>query len=518
MRIRLLRVDLSEGARDFRPVAAEPGVPMLDPAGTVAGSVLAWLGRFGAEPDWTDDSVDFHLPGERETTGQRVLCRPVTAERLQGELREELDELREQVERAKPRTPTERMLHRHLVEEFRTLSALLDRDEVGLYLFEYKDPESKWRLVWCWGYQRSDKEAGAPVICRNSDCSLLFVRRKGYRAACPRCKPHLAGKKAPPAAWRRYAPLALLVLLVAALAYWLLTRNAWGPPPAAGTQLRATPDPLVVWLGQTAGFQRVEAVAEGRAPRPVAAYGLAAPPDQDLVAIEADNLLRGLSAGTTQVVVTAFDPEGDHDGLTAEATVRVAILDRLRVEPARISLRVGETTPALVVSGEAEDGTSAEVTATLESLDEAILAPDPESAGRFVARSLGGTSIRASYGDREVLADVAVTGERFVSVETTLNERDEDFDVTIDVTAAKSEGPLEYRVYADGQTPPDNWVAAVEQDEFRQVTLRSPPLEYGPPSATYRLIIEARDPGGESVDRYPFTFRLSYQLRRTDSL
>ena len=105
------------------------------------------------------------------------------------------------------------------------------------------------------------------------------------------------------------------------------------------------------------------------------------------------------------------------------------------------------------------------------------------------------------------MVNVNVSGKRFLSVSTTLNEGDGDFDVTIEVLAAASEGALEYRVYADGQTPPANWQASQPAGaESRRVVLRSPRMPYTTRSSLYRLILEARDPAGK-VQQYPFTFR-----------
>ena len=135
-------------------------------------------------------------------------------------------------------------------------------------------------------------------------------------------------------------------------------------------------------------------------------------------------------------------------------------------------------------------------------------------SGRFTAMALGSTQVRGLYRNREVFATVTVTGERFVDVETTLNEGEQDFQVTIEVLAAKSEGPLEYRAYVAGQAPAEAWQAAEESGEHRRVVLQSPPMPYGPRSARYGVMIEARSPGDGTVERYPLTFRLAPRIER----
>ena len=44
MATRFVRVDLSDDARDYRPIAVEPGVPMLDRSGANAKILFRWLG------------------------------------------------------------------------------------------------------------------------------------------------------------------------------------------------------------------------------------------------------------------------------------------------------------------------------------------------------------------------------------------------------------------------------------------------------------------------------------------
>jgi hypothetical protein len=149
-------------------------------------------------------------------------------------------------------------------------------------------------------------------------------------------------------------------------------------------------------------------------------------------------------------------------------------------------------------------------------MDTDVLRPEPLSPGQFVASSLGSTQVRGVYRGREVFATVTVTGERFLEVNTTLNEGAEDFSVNIEVLAAASEGPLEYRAYVAGQTPADVWQPAEEAGQFRRVALQSPQIPYGPRSARYSLVIEARSTESGTVQRYPFTFRLAPNIERTD--
>ena len=183
--------------------------------------------------------------------------------------------------------------------------------------------------------------------------------------------------------------------------------------------------------------------------------------------------------------------------------------DRLWIKPDRAALKVGDSTPRFVVMLQPEGGTPRPVAAAVESLDTRVLAPDGRAPGRFVASAPGRTQVRAFYGGREVYADVTVTGSRFATITTSIsNPNDKDFGVSAEVLAPATEGPLEYRVYAPGQKPPDRWVSAQREGDRLRAVLESPRLPNGPPSAVYRLMFEARDAATKTIQHYPFTFQL----------
>ncbi len=186
----------------------------------------------------------------------------------------------------------------------------------------------------------------------------------------------------------------------------------------------------------------------------------------------------------------------------------------LWIEPNKVALEVGKQTPSLRAMARNAQGRAVEVPAPLESMDPDILTP--LGGARFAARRVGSAQVRVRYGGREAYADVTVSGARFQSITTRLEEGRDTFRVNLDVMAARSEGPLEYRVYAPGETPPARWQPAVEAGQQRRVTLQSPPLRYGDRAAWYQLIIEARDPAGKSVQQYPFGFRLASSIERSD--
>ncbi len=282
-------------------------------------------------------------------------------------------------------------------------------------------------------------------------------------------------------------------------------------------RLQVFPDPLVLWSGETDTFGSVK-IIPGDGLLPFDIDYKVTPLSGESVAVEEGNRLRGLSPGVSQVQVTTIDPTGSFDGLSAVATVEVISADELQIEPAEISLPAGEMTPPISVTARGTDGMPYQVPATLESMDENILAPaGPEFGARFVAKAFGGTQLRAVYRGREAFVDVTITGKRFVDFNTALSEGQQDFGVEIEVLAAASEGPLEYRVYEAGKTPPETWTPNQEHgDEFRRVQLQSPRLKYQPRSARYKLTIEARSLNDKSVQKFPFTFRLKPMIEETD--
>jgi hypothetical protein len=191
--------------------------------------------------------------------------------------------------------------------------------------------------------------------------------------------------------------------------------------------------------------------------------------------------------------------------------------DRLWLEPSHAALGVGDTTPRFALMVQSAGGPPREVQAAIESTNPSILAPAGGQPGRFAARQMGSTQVRATVGDRVVYADVTVTGARFDAIRTAISSpTDADFGVHAEITAAGTQGALEYRVYRAGQPPTGAWVPAQVEGDHRRVVLESPRIPIGPPSAFYTLTFEARDPATGTVQQYPFTFRLAPQIERAE--
>jgi hypothetical protein len=237
-------VDLAPGARDFQPIALEPGRPMLDRLKSNYQVLRAWLKDYVAEPESdAGEAVGFLIParllggadaGQASERPVVDACVPVTPRDLGGPLRKELDELRRLIQQAAPKTATERALHRVLV---RARDTQLDpgHSHPGCTLFKYRDAAGKWRLVWCWGYQRRDEGLGEPVVRDGR----LYFRRPGERLSDLAGSGAVVDEDAPrPGRRRRRLRVAglltgLMLLVLGAAGGW------WSAQPGNMDRLRA---------------------------------------------------------------------------------------------------------------------------------------------------------------------------------------------------------------------------------------------------------------------------------------
>ena len=124
--------------------------------------------------------------------------------------------MRDRLEKARAETPTERIFRKVLLRTFRELVNNPGRTDLDSYFFRYRDLENRWRLVWCWGYQRIDQEPAPAVVCTDPECALLFVRRPGKSPKCPSCASTLQYRPVRMSKRRRSLLLVLLLLLLAA--------------------------------------------------------------------------------------------------------------------------------------------------------------------------------------------------------------------------------------------------------------------------------------------------------------
>ena len=79
---RFVRVDLSDASRDYRPIAVEPGVPMLDKSNAHNKILFRWLGGLAADPAWEGESVNFYVRDDHGGRLEEVACEPIAIEDL----------------------------------------------------------------------------------------------------------------------------------------------------------------------------------------------------------------------------------------------------------------------------------------------------------------------------------------------------------------------------------------------------------------------------------------------------
>ena len=157
----VVRVDLSDHAPDFRRLAVQPGLGLLDRSGAHAAILRKWLGPYLAEPIWEGNVVKYEL---RADAGERLVpqkIEPLSAADCKGGFRGELDILQKKLEAAPARTGTERGFKARDVgaAEKTHRRPPNGRGDRGAFC-KYLDSGGVWRLAWLWGYERKSSQRG----------------------------------------------------------------------------------------------------------------------------------------------------------------------------------------------------------------------------------------------------------------------------------------------------------------------------------------------------------------------
>lgn len=179
----LIRVDLDEHSKDFQRIALQPGFPVLDRFAANNSVLTQWLGRFAAEARWDDQTVRFMWRDDDDETAPTEV-HPATLDDLKGPLRSECEALQAKLKQAVPKSPNERALLTVMQQRLERALQESVADSGNLFKVRVK---GRWKLVWCWGYERRNTSGSPLKICGSDNCRLAFIDDDTTRHRCPRC-------------------------------------------------------------------------------------------------------------------------------------------------------------------------------------------------------------------------------------------------------------------------------------------------------------------------------------------
>ncbi|MFZ1933169.1 MAG: hypothetical protein WCB27_26250 [Thermoguttaceae bacterium] len=323
---RFVCLDLSDTARDFFPIAVEPGVAMLDDSNAHNRILCRWLGSIAVEPVWEGDSVSFFVRDDQGGRLEEAVCQPVIAADLTGVLKEDFAALRDRIEKARPETATERALHKCIQRWLKDLLEDPNRTDHDCYFFRYRDASGCWRLVWCWGFQRRDQELAPAVICTDPECSLLFVRRPNQSHRCPRCEAALPPRSKRKSHKSGLAAALVLLILAVGLGWW------WAHRP----RLTVAPTNLNLIEGEVADL-KIDATNRDE---PVTIKS-----DDSAVDVMGTNRLIGRKEGSARVEVAQGNLKA-----AVSVTVEKGEILSIALAPAKLVVPVDDTIEPRVVA------------------------------------------------------------------------------------------------------------------------------------------------------------------------
>jgi hypothetical protein len=202
----LIRIDLDERSKDFQRIALQPGFPVLDRFAANNSVLRQWLGRFAAEAHWDEQTVRFLWRDDDDDSAPTAVL-PASQEDLRGTLRAEVEALRTKLNQAVLKSPNERVLHGVMQQRLERALASGATESGSLFKVQTR---GRWKLVWCWGYDRRSTDSAPLRLCKNEKCLLAFLERAETRKQCPRCGTRIKSG----GALRTMAIAALLLLLV----------------------------------------------------------------------------------------------------------------------------------------------------------------------------------------------------------------------------------------------------------------------------------------------------------------
>ncbi len=212
----VVQVDLSDRAADFRRLALQPGMGLIDRSGAHAAILRKWLGQSLAEPSWDGNLVRYQIRGEDDGVLLPQRIWPLTISDCKGAFRGEIAAMVQKLEAAPAHTGTERALRHVMLERLKKFQTDPVFAAQSGALAKVLDTSGVWRLVWLWGFERKTSETGPVAICKKTDCRHLAVITEDRRT-CPACGAKL---KVPRSPLPMLAALLTLLLLAGSLGYW----------------------------------------------------------------------------------------------------------------------------------------------------------------------------------------------------------------------------------------------------------------------------------------------------------
>jgi len=379
-------VDLSNDSRDFRHIATEPGLAMLDRTGANYSLMNRWFGSLVAEPEYQGkERVNFFVKTEDDARVDGVEVYPATKEDLEGELNDQFKSIQSRLKKAQPESATEQTLHRVVRKTFNSLTNDLDDRDHEFYFYKYREGRGAWKLLWTWGFQRVDEEPGVSVICGNESCQQLLVKRPKEKLTCPACATVSVGRRKPPGRILGVkvntlikSAVALLLLLLLLYFGWprlVVTPNKWAGPQGGKTNVTVSQKSWFFFNKDVTAEAKASTETEG-----VARY------DAE------DGVVRGIGQGETTLSFT-------HGGYIANARITVGKPlppARLAVDPNRVQVAAGSRAKVRVLGHyEDDDIDPLDVTdwITWEPRDESTATAEGDEV---IGRGRGKTTIKAT--------------------------------------------------------------------------------------------------------------------------
>lgn len=226
----VVQVDLSDQAPDFRRLALQPGMGLIDKSGAHAAILRKWLGSCLALPRWQGNIVQYEVQSDEGIHLSPKRFEMLTAAECKGAFRPQIDAMLQKMEAAPARTGTERALRHVMLDRLKKLQSNPGQAAQAGVFGKYLDPNGVWQLAWLWGYERKTSDPGTPALCKKPACHSLAVLNEDRRK-CPACGAKLIGPRRSPTPM--LAALLLLLLIGGGVFYYFNRPQAETPGEVA---------------------------------------------------------------------------------------------------------------------------------------------------------------------------------------------------------------------------------------------------------------------------------------------